>query len=338
MAFTALIDLGTVGFDISGNTLSISGCTGASCASGCSSLATSQNVNDFPKQITSIPDTVVSLYIKVDNGPCSGTTQCIDIDFGLTPTSTPTPTTTITETPTVTDDPEITPTETPTTTPTTTITETPTETPTAASGRCYTYTYETLESDLYVRYRTTFDDTITTILINSLIQMDNGDGTYTSAICVSQTGSYNIPVCVQGGVEVSCPINWQQGGTCENDSECLVEGVIATETPTSTVTSTPLIEYFVSNPSSTNTGHCDQNQLMTGPIYNYSTSIPGMIFTTVYDNLGDPIIGNDQYYAVSATSGDNTNDQPYYVIQIDNFGSVNSVQLISSCGGGGAEA
>lgn len=147
MAFTALIDLGTVGEDITGSTVSLSGCTGTcinnvTSPSGCSSIATNEAVSGFTAPgltITGIDDNVVSLWIKVDNGPCSGTTQCIGIDFGSTPTPTSTSTVTdepgITPTPTVTNSPDcnfdvdidvIFPTPTPTETPTTTLTETPT--------------------------------------------------------------------------------------------------------------------------------------------------------------------------------------------------------------------
>jgi hypothetical protein len=135
MAFNASVNLGTVGNGITGQTVSISGCTGASCGSGCTSLATSQAVTSFPKTLTGIPDNVVSLFVKVDGGDCSGTTQCISITGipGITPTPTTTSTTvnpTITPTTTTTPttvDPTITPTTTtttvnPTITPTTTIT------------------------------------------------------------------------------------------------------------------------------------------------------------------------------------------------------------------------
>ncbi len=133
MAFNALVNLGTVGEDITGNTVSISGCTGASCGSGCTSLATGQAVSGFPKTITGIPDNVVSLFVRVDNGQCSGTTQCISINFVAGATATPTATpvaATATPTPTPTATP-VGATATPTATPTSTPTSTPTPTPTA---------------------------------------------------------------------------------------------------------------------------------------------------------------------------------------------------------------
>jgi hypothetical protein len=97
MAFNALVDLGTIGSQITGQTVSISGCTGADCTGVCTSLVTSQNVVDFPKTLASIPDNVVSLHVFVNSGECSGTTQCINI---VVPTNTPTPTATATPTPT----------------------------------------------------------------------------------------------------------------------------------------------------------------------------------------------------------------------------------------------
>jgi hypothetical protein len=108
MSFSALVNLGVVGEDISGYTVSISGCTGNTCQSGCSSLTTGQSVNSFPKSIDNIPDGVNSLYINVDDGPCAGTNQCIDLTFiYITPTPTPTntPTLTPTNTPTLTPTP-----------------------------------------------------------------------------------------------------------------------------------------------------------------------------------------------------------------------------------------
>ena len=140
MAFNASVNLGTVGNGITGQTVSISGCTGASCGSGCTSLVTSQAVSSFPKTISSIPDGTVSLFVKVDGGDCSGTTQCISIT-GI-PGVTPTPTTTSTTvTPTITPTTTTTPTTVdPTITPTTTTTTvTPTITPTTTITPSITY-------------------------------------------------------------------------------------------------------------------------------------------------------------------------------------------------------
>ena len=146
-----------------------------------------------------------------------------------TPTPTPTPTATITPTPT--------PTTTVTITPTPTHTPTSTPTPTVAGCLCYSVTYTTIPGDLSVRFRDCQTDTITTTLINSLETMDNGDGTFTAYICVKQGSSYAIPVCVQGGIEVTCdPYIWVAGGGCTTASSCVSP---TTPTPTPTFTPTP---------------------------------------------------------------------------------------------------
>ena len=71
------------------------------------------------------------------------------------------------------------------------------------------------------------DDIVTTEPIISLLSTDNGNGTYTAAICVStidvgQPGSYDVPVCVQGGLEVVCPSStWVLEGSCTAEVNCL---------------------------------------------------------------------------------------------------------------------
>ena len=88
MSFRASVNLGTVGNSITGQTVSISGCTDQSCTN-CTSIVTGQEVNSFPKMITGIPDNTITLFIKVDSGDCIGTTQCISISGIPTPTPTP---------------------------------------------------------------------------------------------------------------------------------------------------------------------------------------------------------------------------------------------------------
>ncbi len=108
-----------------------------------------------------------------------------------------------------------------------------------------------------------------------------------------------------------------------------------TVTPTPTATVPPLYGFFRSNPASTYNGHCDQNQLISGPFYSSSTTIVGMYGTMVYDNNQEPWLGGDFYYAVSSDNTANTNDQPYYVIKVDDMGMVIDLQTISSCSGPG---
>lgn len=100
---------------------------------------------------------------------------------------------------------------------------TPTATPQSAYGYCYSLTYSTIPNDLYVRYRD-MEGVVTTTLIQNLQTMDNGNGTYTTYICVMQGGSYQSPVCVQYSTEVTCdPYLWStdncvctdlNGGSC----------------------------------------------------------------------------------------------------------------------------
>jgi len=110
-----------------------------------------------------------------------------------------------------------------------------------------------------------------------------------------------------------------------------------TVTPTPTATVPPLYGFFRSNPSLTYNGHCDQNQLISGPFYSSSTTIVGMYGTIVYDNNQDPWVGGSFYYAVSSDNTANTNDQPYYVIQVNDMGEVIDLQTISSCSGPGEQ-
>jgi surface protein len=76
MPFDATVDLGTVGSTILSATVSISACTGFDC-SDCSLLVSDEPVSSFPQIISNIPDFSQSLFFEVDNGPCSGTSQCI---------------------------------------------------------------------------------------------------------------------------------------------------------------------------------------------------------------------------------------------------------------------
>jgi hypothetical protein len=129
-----------------------------------------------------------------------------------TPTNTPTPSTTIGATPTNTETPTNTPTNTPT----------PSVTP-EANCLCYCLTYTTVPNDLYVRYALCGTASVETELIQGLPFMDNGDGTYTACICVRQGGAYQVPVCVQGGIEVTCdPYVWIQGNACTTYSTCFL--------------------------------------------------------------------------------------------------------------------
>ncbi len=102
---------------------------------------------------------------------------------------------------------------------------TPTPTP-GVSAECWSLTYSSVPSDLYVRYRNE-EDVVTTRLIQNIPSMDNGNGTYTAYICVSLFGSYSSPTCVQGsqtGTETICdPYIWtNEGVACTNENTCLL--------------------------------------------------------------------------------------------------------------------
>ena len=208
---------------------------------------------------------------------------CVTLSINA-PTPTPTPTSTSTPTPT------------PTPTVTTTVTPTPTPTPTTpvedCDCYCITYDPDELPNDLYVRYRLCGTSSTETVLISGLDQVDNGDGTVTSCICVKQGEAYSIPVCVQGGIEVTCdPYIWVQGSNCTSYISCLPSPVTPTPTatptatptptPTSTPTSTPVpvpcvcVEIIV-------TGSTAPEESYAGSIEynNCSSQLVGELFTT----------------------------------------------------------
>jgi hypothetical protein len=139
---------------------------------------------------------------------------------GLTPTATHTPTNTATPTRTL----PATPTPTETLQPTPTMTPTPSPTPVITGCLCFSTTYETIPEGLQVRWRDCTTGTVLTQDISTLLQRDNLDGTYTSFICVEQGLSYATPVCVSGGVEVTCdPLTWVEGGMCSDSVDCDID-------------------------------------------------------------------------------------------------------------------
>jgi hypothetical protein len=92
---------------------------------------------------------------------------------------------------------------------------------TEPGNNCWCVTYSTVDSDLYVRYRDVNADVITERILD-LETMDNGNGTFTGCICVYPTGAYSTPVCVQGGIEVTCPESFIQGSTCTTAGPCFI--------------------------------------------------------------------------------------------------------------------
>jgi len=107
--------------------------------------------------------------------------------------------------------------------------------------------------------------------------------------------------------------------------------VVPTPTPIPPTPTTPaLYGFFRSNPSNLCDGHCNNNQLTSAQFYSTSSTIPFMLSTIVYDSNQDPWVGGDSYYAVSSDNTFNTNNPPYYVIRVDDFGLVTEVQYVAS--------
>jgi hypothetical protein len=101
---------------------------------------------------------------------------------------------------------------------------TPTPSVTPSTCLCFSTTYEEIPEGLQVRWRDCETGTIITQDISTLLTRDNGDGTYTSFICVTQGLSYETPVCVLDGIEVSCdPIIWDEGGVCSDSIDCDID-------------------------------------------------------------------------------------------------------------------
>jgi hypothetical protein len=324
------VDLGTVGSDITGYTVSISGCTGGSCGSGCSSLSPSQfNVDDFP-QIISIPDNTVSLFVLVDSGPCSGTTQCISVNIVTpTPTVTITPTFTPTITPTVED--VVTP------TPTGTITPTPTRTitPTLTNPVIYTFSLG-YNVSTGIDACSDFFSSPTNYYSYNPPPLVNGTILYTGST-YPLTGNAITGYYSDGTNYGYVPGN---SGVITDLASCPT----VTPTPSITPTVTPPIlnEFYIASPvdrSLTGTTYCSSpGYVMSGVVLSESSTISGMLFNPIYDSNGDPFIGpgSPYAYAISTIQSQNTFDLgAWNWIEIDSMGVVTDVGLQSCSGGGG---
>jgi len=214
-----------------------------------------------------------------------------------------------------------TPCDCPTPTPTLTSTSTPTPTPTMpADCTCYSVTHNGDELvGVDVRYSVCDGGEVITEPITGLVTNDNGNGTFTSFVCVSDTGTYATPVCVEDGNEVACKVPFIAGGQCNNSIDCAAANntptptqtptttttltqtptLTVTKTPTRTPTSTPTRTPTVtptrtptptttrtSTPTPTPTADCNcaDNTNTTFTIYE---SIAGTTGNALYQNIAD---------------------------------------------------
>jgi hypothetical protein len=351
MSFSALVNLGVVGEDISGYTVSISGCTGNTCQSGCSSLTTGQSVNSFPKSIDNIPDGVNSLYINVDDGPCAGTNQCIDLTFIY-----------------------ILPTPTPTNTPTLTPTPTPTLTPTPTSPPIQlTINWELFENVGAGGDPNNFVDGNMKIFVNGaqvieIYSEDVGNFTVNSGDLImveyfyynaSQGGGVSAGIInpkielVIGGTLIASNVidpnvsaTYNHTFTATSNTSILVRSIgdVSAPTPTPTPTSTPVSTFYLSAGVLDSNGHCGTNYLTGTPVYVAGTidNVSELLNKTLYSDpsLTNEFNGGALYYFVDKNSGASTTDLltnlgQYPVISITSNGYVGTVETTDCSGDGG---
>jgi len=92
---------------------------------------------------------------------------------------------------------------------------------------------------------------------------------------------------------------------------------------------------FRSTGLSTFNGHCNNNYVTNAQFYGQTTSPNSLYGTIVYaDTEYTPFDGGSLWYALGNDSQSNTNDLPYYSIQIISTGEVTSVQYLTSCSSG----
>jgi hypothetical protein len=260
MSFNATIDLGVVGRSITGETVSISGCTGINSSSectGCTVVSASEVVNTFPKLITGFQDNHRYVHIEVISGDCIGESQCLAISNIPTPTPTPTPSPTPTAVP-VTATPTPTPTAVPVTatpTPTPTPTPSPSPTPTAVPADKYEFVV------CYDPYETALQSVVFT---------------YAEIIGAGFTGVplYSDKITVSGSPNVDAV--YQYNGTTSsattipvitsiNELDCSGNAITPTPTPTPLP---PVAEFSVSYGSNSSTAPGS-----TGSTYNPTITV-----------------------------------------------------------------
>jgi hypothetical protein len=259
MPFNTTIDLGIVGRSITGETVSISGCTGINSSSectGCTVVSASEVVSTFPKLITGFQDNHRYVHVEVISGDCVGESQCIAIGNIPTPTPTPSPT------PTPTDiintaTPTQTPTQTPTPTPSPTPSPTPTPTPSPTSsdsGYCFVLEineFDYQNSTLSVRYTPAGGSLTLTPLQNLEVYSEVG-GIVTIYLCSETTPTW----WNSSNEQVVAPYDFTSlESRCSSNGDCIVP---ITPTPTPSPSPLPPVAEFSvssgSNTSSSGTG------------------------------------------------------------------------------------
>jgi hypothetical protein len=237
----------------------------------------------------SVDDAATQVTIT-STGTC---TNALTLNISGIPTTTTTTTTT---------------TEAPTTTTTTTTTEAPTTTTTttvAPTCSSFTLTDEPANvSGLEVRYRKCSTGDVVTESVNAQLSTDNGNGTFTYIICVDQISSYSTPVCVESGIEVSCPVGWSMGAPCGGGG-----GTTTTTTaaPTTT-TAAPAGTFTVKNTSGSG---------VISDVYG-----PGGIYFYITTAGSFPISNGQQ---VDATGASRTGDD--IIVEISSYSSTSCLSL-----------
>lgn len=355
MSFNATVNLGTVGRSITGETISISGCTGINSSSectGCTVVSASEVVSTFPKLITGFQDNHTYVYVEVICGDCIGESQCMSINMipvpTATPTATSTPTPTATPTITVTT-PVATPTPTITPTPTATSTPTPTATPTPTGGgqitNCVKLTagaFTVSEGCAYDRYRsytvTLYDADGANVVTATT------DVTVSLEVLVNSEPTTFVLIIGVGETSASEDIYLREYGDCEGRDSLTtrqVEGIssITPSTVGECVATTPspgttLNEFYYGQGLLAQGAHCGSNYIINTSFFSSATVISGLLNNTVYTtNTGSAAFdGNNLWYPVSLVADTNTLSGQYWVVQINSNGVVGNIVFIdSSC-------
>lgn len=297
MSFNASVNLGTVGFGITGGTVSISGCTVSNCASG-TSIVTGQSVSSFPKTITGIPDNVVSLLVRVDSGDCANTSQCIAIS-GIQapiPTQTPYPTaTTAPNNPTATPVPP-----TATAVPPTATAVVPTPTPTTV---LYYYTLTRCDTN-EVFYSTQYESGT----FDSGDRVEGATGVYYvisgSATTDPQPGGNKIQVTNTN--LTGCPENAGGGGGTTTRTQQIFAWSTASGPTLNEIKTDACGKYPYQLPegyTSLGTAYVNETSITPGTIYQLYTSNTG----------GTTVNGGNKYYSVLYTNAGNTFQYVAYI-------------------------